>query len=72
MKIIILATLLSSSTLYASENADSYFAKGTTFYNEKDYKQAIHWLQITADQGHAEAQNSLGHMYVNGNGVLKD
>ena len=30
------------------------------------------WWRLTAEQGDANAQNSLGFMYVNGTGVIQD
>lgn len=29
----------------------------------QDYKQAIYWFQLAAEQGHAEAQFQLGRLY---------
>lgn len=39
---------------------------------EPDYKQACKWLRLAADQGHVEAQNSLGIRYNRGEGVPHD
>ena len=39
---------------------------------ERDYLQARAWYQKAADQGDAAAQNSLGVVYVRGQGVAKD
>ena len=38
----------------------------------KDYKQALYWYTKAAEQGDADAQNMLGLMYANGEGVPKD
>ena len=38
----------------------------------QDYKEAIKWWKLAADQGDAEGQFSLGHMYDNGQGVPQD
>ena len=38
----------------------------------KDYKEAVKWLRLSAEQGNADAQNGLGVMYKKGNGVLQD
>ena len=50
---------------------------GYFFYEGKggvsrDYKQAFEWYSKSANQGYAEAQNSLGVMYANGHGVAQD
>ena len=34
-----------------------------------NYKKAIEWCKIAAEQGHASAQYNLGVMYYNGHGV---
>jgi TPR repeat protein len=38
----------------------------------QDYKTAVKWYRLSAKQGYASAQGSLGVMYAFGNGVLKD
>ena len=37
-----------------------------------NYAEAIKWYQIAAEQGHAQAQFALGHMYDVGKGVDRD
>ncbi len=39
---------------------------------KEDYEEACKWFQLAAEQGHAEAQNSLGECYYNGEGVEKN
>ena len=38
----------------------------------QDYKTAAKWYTLAAEQGYANAQNSLGIMYYKGQGVLLD
>jgi len=38
----------------------------------QDYKQALKWYRIAAEQGHAKAQYSLAIMYDNGKGTPQD
>ncbi len=38
----------------------------------QDYQEARKWYRLSAVQGHAEAQNSLGVMYAEGKGVVQD
>ena len=38
----------------------------------QDYKEAVKWYRMAAEQGDAQAQNSLGVMYANGEGVIQD
>ena len=33
-----------------------------------DHAQAVDWWRLAAGQGHAQAENSLGHMYHEGSG----
>ncbi len=51
------------------------------YYNGVDFviedvlegdKQAVKWFQKAAEQGQVDAQNNLGVMYSNGQGVLQD
>jgi len=38
----------------------------------QDYKEAVKWYRLAAEQGYAEAQTNLGFMYERGQGVLQD
>jgi TPR repeat protein len=38
----------------------------------QDYKQAVKWYRLAAQQGNAESQTKLGIMYTQGLGVTKD
>ena len=38
----------------------------------QDYKTALKWYRLAAEQGDASAQGHLGVMYAKGYGVLKD
>ena len=38
----------------------------------QDYKEAMKWHTLAAEQGFAMAQTNLGAMYHDGNGVLQD
>ena len=39
---------------------------------EKDYKQSIKLMNLSAEQGYVEAQFNLGMMYADGQGVAED
>ena len=47
-------------------------AAGADAYSRGDYAVAAQWFRKSADQGNATAQDSLGVMYVNGEGVPQD
>ena len=38
----------------------------------QDYKEAVKWYRLSADQGNADAQYNLGLMYYNKQGVTQD
>ena len=40
--------------------------------NSQDYKKAMEWYALAAEQGDASAQYNLGVMYYNGQGVIQD
>jgi uncharacterized protein len=42
------------------------------YFRKKDYKTAVKWWSLAAEQGHSDAQNSLGIMYNQGKGVPQD
>jgi clan AA aspartic protease (TIGR02281 family) len=46
----------------------NYNGQGVT----QDYKEALKWYRLAADQGNAEAQFFLGTMYATGKGVVQD
>lgn len=50
-----------------------YAGKLENWYpKEKDYKEAVSWLQKSANQGYAPAQCNLGYHYSNGIGIQVD
>ncbi len=65
----LLICFFSGSVVSAEEDASSYFKKGVSFYNKKEYKKAAPSIIRAAEMGHAEAQMHLGKMYFNGWGV---
>ncbi len=48
------------------------FDDALSAYNRGDYTTALQILRSLADQSHAGAQNNLGYMYKNGQGVAQD
>ena len=52
--------------------AEDDFARGEKAYDEQNYEEAVKWYRKAAEQGLAEAQNSLGDCYYNGDGVSED
>jgi len=38
----------------------------------QDYKEAVKWYRLAAEQGHLKAQSNLGVMYDNGRGIVQD
>jgi TPR repeat protein len=38
----------------------------------QDYKTALKWYTLAAEQGHAHAQHNLGYRYYEGQGVIQD
>jgi TPR repeat protein len=53
------------------EETDPY-AAGRTYYNEKNYVEAVKCFRKSAGQGNAFGQNWLGYMYHHGHGVEKN
>ena len=54
----------------AQQNLGFMYANGRGV--PQDFKEAVRWYRLAADQGHAGAQNNLGAMYNNGLGVPQD
>ena len=48
------------------------FKSGLTAYNKGDFETAVKEWQGPAEQGHAQALNGLGFLYMNGQGVAQD
>lgn len=42
------------------------------FFMQPDHRQSARWFRAAAEQGVVEAENSIGMMYYNGDGVSKD
>ena len=60
------------SCVTASADALSDNQKGIEAYLASDYKEAVKWYRLAADQGLALAQFMLGAMYGKGEGVPQD
>ena len=60
------------SCVTASADALSDNQKGIEAYLASDYKEALMWYKLAADQGYADAQFNLGLMYSDGTGVPED
>lgn len=60
------------SCVTASADALSDTQKGSEAYLASDYKEALKWFRLAADQGFDDAQYKLGFMYDNGQGVPED
>ena len=65
--LIILSLILVVPVVYADDYQD-----GVDAFDKKDFKAALKKLKPLAEKGHAKAQNKLGEMYVNGQGVSQD
>ena len=52
-----------SSVVFADD-----FENGMDAHTKKDYKEAIKWFRLAAEQGHSSAQINLGSIYENGEG----
>ena len=48
------------------------FQDGVDAYQKQDYKEAVKWFRLSAEQGDAYAQNDLGSMYFHGRVVPQD
>lgn len=58
-----------TSSAMASE---AEFAQALSYANNQNHGQAFELFNKLAEQGDAAAQNELGYMYVNGQGVRQD
>ena len=56
----------------AEGDALAQYSVGHRSLMEKDFEAAVHWLDRAAEQGYAPAQDSLGAMYLHGDGVKRD
>ena len=65
---LILIVLLGGAGLSASAEQE----KGLAAYQKGDYATALREWKLLAEQGNASAQNNLGVMYENGEGVARD
>ena len=68
--------MIAALTLSFTEISDVAFAgpleDSMAAYDRGDYATAVRLVRPLAEQGNAQAQNSLGAMYYNGKGVVKD
>ena len=72
MKKFVSASLIWIPIAFSGAANAGQYEDGVTAYERKDYVTAAKLYRISADQGDALAQVSLGVMYDNGQGVTKD
>ena len=74
--VTILADNASACTALQRTVFDDYYSRGMSYYNGdgvlQDYKEAVKWYKLAAEQGYANAQYNLGKMYAKGQGVIQD
>ncbi|MBQ2726495.1 MAG: toll/interleukin-1 receptor domain-containing protein [Clostridia bacterium] len=51
---------------------EQLYEKAQTYYDAKDYEEAVKWYRKAAVLGHVKAQNNLGWCFENGYGTEKD
>ena len=56
----------------AGEGRNADYHKGWDALYRGEYATALKWFTLSAEQGNAYAQYSLGYMYENGRGVIQD
>ncbi|MGO2735280.1 tetratricopeptide repeat protein, partial [Psychrobacter sp.] len=70
--------LISNQSSTQQINGTDEYNLGTLYYTgenkniEQDYSKAYEWLEKAAYKGHADAQNTVGLMYLKGVGTEKD
>ena len=52
--------------------ADKLFELGESYFKSNNYTEALKCFMKSAEKGHVKAQNNLGSMYTNGNGVAQN
>ena len=69
-KIFFCCFLLITLNLYS--DVDSLYKTGTTYFNNKDYKNAMKYYKKAAENNNGDAKYMLGQMYYYGTGVAND
>ena len=68
----LIATLIALMLFATTPVAAGDYEDGLTAYRVGDYQKAFRLFKPLAEQGHVEAQGTLGYMYLKGWGVPKD
>src|SRR6266404_407167 len=63
---------VSTILVCAGLSAGADLASANRAYEQKDYATALQGFMVLAEQGDADAQLTLGSMFLKGRGVLKD
>ena len=74
MRLFILFALfiISGSGVAQTGNANEDYETASTYYEQGDYKNAFRYYMSAAKAGDASAQDAIGDMYNNGDGVAKN
>ncbi len=60
------------SDMLSLSKLESWFQIGKNYYFEKNFTEAVKFLRMAAERGHAKAQLHVGYCCENGVGVIKD
>lgn len=63
---LIIAFMVSACLVSCDNNGQKAYEKGETYYEEKNYEEAVKWYKKAAEQGNADAQYKLGYCYAHG------
>ncbi len=72
MIVPLIGLLAAGVYLFPSNNADDNFQRAMDYYDVEKFAKAAKYLKKAALQGHIKAQNNLGTMYYEGQGVTQN
>ena len=70
--LLCLCMMMSTTIVYAQQDAKALYKEGKKFYDAGKYSKALPKLKAAAELGHKKAQYRLGRCYDKGYGVAED
>lgn len=72
LTVLSLVLLIGCTAHQHNEKAGAYLDQGISYYNQKQYTQAMTEFRRADQLGHMKAPRYIGLMYLNGEGVIKN
>lgn len=71
-KVLLTAVAITVCSMAMAQSGQECYEKSKECFFSNKLTEAVEWARKGAEQGNADSQNTLGFLYMTGNGVAQD